>query len=497
MKIIHTDKITNHEMWNWPDEDKQWVYCALDSMLTREIHDTLKPMLAEDANCSLIYNFERALQGPALEMMLRGIKIDGFERHNMIKSLTQENIDIQEHLNACSSVFGVPEINPRSSKQLLKFFYETLGLPEQKVWDAKKHKMRTSTNRPSLEKLADYLIAQPFTHTIFALRDISSQLGVLKTGIRDGRIYTSLNQGKETGRWSSSGSAFGDGRGLQNIMDSLRGIFIPDEEYRMGYSDLEQAESMCVAYLSRDEAYIQAHLSGDVHSFVANLIWPDIKDVKNTIYYRHWTYRDLAKRAAHATNYYATPSTISKHLKIPYPLAEEFQRKYFAAFPGIKKWHLEVAQKLQLTGCLTTALGRKRVFFSRLRDDATLREAIAYEPQSLVAEILSLGMYRAWSRLRHKGFQLLLPVHDAILYQFKVGNENLISQVEEAMTFPIVIKERLMVIPTETLVGYNWRKYDKKNPTINPQGMVKFGTDEAKAQVSPRQGVGLLGRIIS
>ena len=58
------------------------IYNAMDSLLTAEILGELKTLLPGD-NASpelqgpkLIYDFERALQAPALEMMLRGWRID-------------------------------------------------------------------------------------------------------------------------------------------------------------------------------------------------------------------------------------------------------------------------------------------------------------------------------------------------------------------------------------------------------------------------------------
>lgn len=475
-------------------DQKQWVYNGLDSCLTHEIHGVTHPLL-DPAHTERIYKFERALQGPALDMMMIGIKIDPFERSRMIDKLFLEKDRMQAYLNELVRVFDKWQLNANSPKQLAELFYVTLGLPEQKTWDGPKSEMRVTTNREALENLSEWTQAKPFVMAILALRDIGQHLSVLQTGIRDGRIYTSLNQGKETGRWSSSSSAFGDGRNLQNIMESLRGIFIPDIGQRLAYSDLGQAESLAVAYLSGDENYIAAHKSGDVHAYVAHMLWPDVKDI-HAFYYRHWTYRDLAKRAAHATNYYATPQTIAKHLKIPLELAQEFQRLYFQQFPGIRKWHTYVAMTLGTEAALTTPWGRMRVFFNRLNDDVTLREAIAYCPQSIVADYLNMGMYRVWKERKALDTQLLLPVHDAILYQFPIAADHCISKIERLMSFPIEVKDingfsRVMQIPVDTKSGYNWKPFGN----TNLQGMVKYGSKEYKTQ-RPPETVGLLDRVL-
>ena len=495
-RVIQTADITTPFMVELTTDQKLWIYNGLDSPLTREVSDQLRPLLAADPNAQLIYKFERALQAPALEMMMRGIKIDPFEKDGLLKESSAELIRIENHLNAMAKALGQFGLNARSPKQLIRFFYEVLDLPEVTAYS--NGTWRPTTNRQALEKLSDYLIAKPFIHAILAIRDLGQQLAVLRTGIRDGRIYTSLNQGKETGRWSSSPSAFGDGRNLQNIMDSLRTIFVPDEGLRLGYSDLKQVESNIIAYLSGDEDYIAAHLSGDVHTAVAEMVWPGVKDV-NQLYYRHWTYRDLSKRAGHATNYMISVNALAKALKIPPALALEFQRLYFGRFPKIRELQAFIARTIQVDGCLISPLGRKRQFFGRLDDEATIREAVAHCAQGLAADILSYGMYWVWKRLRGKGVQLLLPVHDALLYQYSIGEDHLVTAVEKEMCFPVSITDqygitRLTQIGVDSKVGYNWRPHTKERP--NTFGMMKFGSKEANAQRPPKN-TGLLDRVLS
>ena len=70
-----------------------------------------------------------------------------------------------------------------------------------------------------------------------------------------------------------------------------------------------------------------------------------------------------------------------------------------------------------------TRNGRRRRFFGRLNDDATIREAIAYDPQGSVGDILNLGMLQVW---RDNTCQLLLQIHDAILVQYPESREETI-----------------------------------------------------------------------
>ena len=61
---------------NWPasNQDREHIYNGLDSALTFEIFEVLEKQL--DEVTSKTYKLERSLQGPVLEMQLRGVLID-------------------------------------------------------------------------------------------------------------------------------------------------------------------------------------------------------------------------------------------------------------------------------------------------------------------------------------------------------------------------------------------------------------------------------------
>jgi DNA polymerase I-like protein with 3'-5' exonuclease and polymerase domains len=62
--------------------------------------------------------------------------------------------------------------------------------------------------------------------------------------------------------------------------------------------------------------------------------------------------------------------------------------------------------------------GRRRQFYGRTGDEATIREAVAFEPQSVIADTLNQAMLRLWRKgPAIGGIQLLAQIHDAILLQ--------------------------------------------------------------------------------
>lgn len=493
---------------NWEGGDgfaTYQIYNGLDCCVTHEIYGTLTQQ--KDEHSRLIYNFSRALQAPVLEMMLRGIRVDTFEL-NMLKPKFEKAKTRAEYvLNKLTTSFVGYEINPRSDAQLKKFFYETLGIPE--IWSFAKGEKKLKMDRETLEKLSMYLIARPFVNCILTIRELDKKLSVLNSKMsEDGRMRFNISvAGTETGRFSSSKSAFGEGTNAQNITDELRIIFIPSREKKFCYVDLEQAESRGVAYISGDEKYIHACTSGDLHTTVCKMVWSNLpwtgdpkkdKDIAETPFYRHFTYRDMAKRGGHGSNYHGKPFTMARHLKVAKRIMEDFQEKYFAAFPGIPEYHREVSRRLQIDGYLITPVGRKRYFFDRASDDTTLRKAIAFLPQSLIADVLNLGLWRVWHYMK-RDVDLLLQLHDAILFEYDSWKEDkIVPQVMELMTFPVPINGREMIIPCEAKVGWNWSEKARQKKLVsagwmlaeNPDSMIKYKGHDDRVRVNvPEDGL--------
>ena len=138
--------------------------------------------------------------------------------------------------------------------------------------------------------------------------------------------------------------------------------------------------------------------------------------------------------------------------------------KVKGAFPGIRLWHDEVVKELQTTGNLITPFGRRRQFWGRLDDEHYARKAIAYLPQSLVGDILNLGLYRIWKELFKEGVEILGQVHDAVLGQCPIDKVDiLIPKVLECLNNPIEVKGRKMMIPSDAEVGDSWKNLRKWN----------------------------------
>jgi len=474
------------------------VYNGLDSCLTLEIFQAL-----ESNADNPIYAFERALQAPALDMMLRGWKVDRGAAISGVSELNKKIDRLTYILQTFASVIwdktfkdkdkNTVSLNPASPAQLKEFLYEAMRLPVQYKND--KGVKKPSVDREALEKLDDYLIARPILSCILQIRDLVKQREVFQTEIdNDGRMRYSFNiAGTVTGRPSSSASSEDTGRNIFNIDADLRHIFVADKGWKLCGIDLEQAESREVGWLHGilfdDWRYLDACYAGDLHTTVAKMVWPNLpwtgnkkfdREIAETPFYRGLDYRFMCKKLGHGSNYGGKPYTLAKHAKIEVKLCTEFQEKYFEAFPAMPQWHEWVREQLEESQSLTTPWGRTRHFFGRPNDDSTLREAIAYSPQSSTAERMNLGLWRIWKYMLE--VKLLATVYDAVYFLYKEEEENIvIPKALSLIDIRLTHNRHELIVPGECKLGFNWGAFSDENDVksgkatrINLAGLKKW-----------------------
>jgi DNA polymerase I len=468
---------------------RDWLYCGFDCCVTSEVHDAIYPLHTE--NQRRTSRFEHACQGPALSMQIRGIRIDDDKRKSHIKRLRTLADDRRGDLDAEAKrargygfKWGTGYSPPPG--QLAKLFYEDLKFPKQFHFKTGK----VTTDKKALEKLSKHSKkAKEIVETITTLRDSQKQIEVLEGGISpDGRFRFTMAVGQaDTGRASSYSDPYGLGDNIQNKDQRLRDMFVADPGWVMCNADLEQAESRVIAYISGDEAYISAHEEGNVHVSSAQIFWPnfgwsrDSKENKDRLKYTpapwipqpkplhgelpFYSYYDGSKRNQHGLNYGLTPFGLAIQAGIPRESAREYHHRYFQKFRRILDYHNFVKQELRTTATLTTPLGMEREFFNRPWEDHTIRQGIAFVPQSTVAQICWEGIRRVWSEFDPLDIQVLMNGHDSGLYQFKntpAFAPTAPEYIKTYMTIPVPVwdfsytKERIMAIPVEVGTGANW-----------------------------------------
>lgn len=495
---------------------KAWLYNALDTTGTREIADTLLERMTPAREH--VYTYERALQGPALSMSLKGVRIDVNKRTEMVLALKRELAKEERLISKMEGVVdkwdgveletgyckaeptkrhkwprGVPDgterkcercgisrvkpkpFEPNSPAQTMRLFYKLHGIPEMY-----NKKGEVSTDKETLARMGNkYPQVAHITDAILKVHNLEKQLGSLNAKLSpDNRYHSSFNVGAAwTGRFSSSKSPYMQGGNLQNWAERHRACALPDHGYDIAYADLKQAESNLVAHIADDQAYIDAHKSGDVHTFVTRLVWPQLpwtgdlkKDKAIAKMNPEWDqapghdFRFQAKRIQHGSNYGLTPHGIAMIARIPLIEAKRAQTNYFYSFPGIKAWQESIGRKVKEHAPLVNPLGREIQLMGRPGDPHTYKQALAFIPQSAVADILDLAMWRVWKEQDPHELQLLAQVHDALLLQYLSGRIDIIKKTAHLMRIPVRIGKRILIIEPEVAVGKNWGKRGPDNP---------------------------------
>lgn len=468
MKIINTAEMTPDSLSSF---ERDQVYNGLDCCITAEVIDQLLPQL--DEHTARTYAFSKSLQGPVLEMRLRGVRIDQRRKAHVI----DQYYETLETLNANLEriVFdgiGMAGFNWRSNPDLHGLFYEKLGIP------VIRNQGRPTVNRAALEKMEAYLVARPIVKHIIAMRDLGKKIGFLKTAVDpDGRMRTSYNiAGTSTGRFSSSISEFGTGTNLQNIEEDLRSIFISDPGMKFAKFDAKSGESYAVGAIEwnlfGDPRYLDACESGDPHTATARICWPELpwtgdlardKEIAERPYYRHYSYRFMCKKLGHGSNYEGKAPTLSEQAKVDLQTVVDFQGKYFRAYPAHLQWHEWVDRQVRKAGHLISLAGRKRWFFGRRNDPKVLREAIAYDPQSSLSDIVNQALLNVW---RKRDAVVMMQDHDAITVQYPEEQEDeIIPKILAQLPYPVALaNSRTMVIPYDCKTGWNKGEFSKANP---------------------------------
>jgi len=262
----------------------------------------------------------------------------------------------------------------------------------------------------------------------------------------------------------------------QNIPDGIcRSYFVPDPGKVYGYSDLSQAEARVVAYLSKctkmidefeaaDEAArlgticecgsekLFSKCCGDVHRLsAANVFSKPVSSISHEL-------RSLGKRVKHASNYKMGPYTFSLVSGLPVGMCKKLLKQYFITYPEVLHWHEKIQQQIIETKILTNPFGRWRMFFGHPYSDDTLREAVAFIPQSTIPDIVNLAYIKA----QEAGIQILTQAHDALLWQsYKEDVKEAAEFVEKALIVPVPIDENTTItIPVDTNVGESWSEDD-------------------------------------
>lgn len=164
------------------------AYNGVDVLATRQCLDQMLTQLGPETSAT--YDFSRSLQGPALEMSLRGVLVDQNRKAEVIDEFYDQIDTLERSLSRIVlEGVGMAGFNWRSPKDLQTLFYDRLDIPPITF------KGRVTTDRAAREKLNQYMIARPIVAHLNMISELAKKITVLRTEIDpDGRIRTKIGR---------------------------------------------------------------------------------------------------------------------------------------------------------------------------------------------------------------------------------------------------------------------------------------------------------------
>jgi len=501
--------VTNADVESLLPSLRQQAYNCMDSALTVGIHETLAAKLAAKPDAALVYAFERAMQGPAMTMAVRGIAVDEAAAGQVLGRLVMSEARVTAAMRTLAAVWmgdaagtsdtaeirrgleaGRPPtgLNPHSTKAVPALFYGALeegGCGERPYKRAAKRVANAEGGSPTPGSTANedaLLMLQArspvvgvMAHLVLRareLRKLRSFVGARRSP--DGRLRSSFNVGATTsGRWSFSKNCFRDGLNFGNIPKSARGMFVPSEPgWVMVNVDLKQAESYVNAYLCNDANYILDHETGDPHAKIAMTIYGHLMPLgaleaawvrqPHPAVPKGKAPRQLCKGLAHGTPYGIQERKSSKLTGIPIRDIVTFREGFFGRYPGVLARIEGMPERLAASRRHVSLCGRPHVYTGHPRDPDTHRAALADEPQGIVADVLNVALWRLWRRhdvgAAAPHLRLLSQGYDSVLFECR--EEDVAAArlaCEDAFNIPLTAESgATFTIPHDFGQGYSW-----------------------------------------
>ncbi len=341
--------------------------------------------------------------------------------------------------------------------QLSGVLFDDLGLPTAGL--KKTQRGYYSTNAKVLDELAR---SYPVVADVLSYREKakikSTYLDALPALVAgDGRIHTTLNQTvTATGRLSSSNPNLQNIPTRSELGHRVRTAFtVPAGSVFMA-CDYSQIELRLLAHLSGDEGLVRAFCEGeDFHAeTAASVFGVDVSEVTHEM-------RSRAKAVNFGIVYGQQAFGLASSLGIPRREAQDMIDRYFAAYPGVRRYLDQVVADAHANLWVQTMYGRKRHVPDVAARNANMRNfgertAMNHPMQGSAADIIKLAMVAVDERMRQEGLKskLVLQIHDEL--DFEVPEDELETMSELVkQTMEGVVELRVPLV-AEVSWGKNW-----------------------------------------
>lgn len=447
------DVAASHLTCSLPAPTEELPRAALDAFAACALVPVLRKKLEDDGSWELFSTIEMPLVSVLADMERTGLHADA----DILRAQSDElGAEVRQMVGRIHEAAG-EEFNVDSPMQLSHVLFDVLKLPTFGL--KKTRRGYYSTNAKVLDDLSR---ESPLVADVLEYRERakikSTYLDALPALIRrDGRIHTSLNQTvAATGRLSSSDPNLQNIPTRSELGHRVRTAFTVPEGSVFLACDYSQIELRLLAHLSADENLVQAFNEGeDFHAATAARVFDvPVNEVTGAL-------RSRAKAVNFGIVYGQQAYGLATSLKIPRAEAQDMIDRYFAVYPGVRRFLDEQVAFARKNGYVTTMYGRKRHIKDINARNYQMRAfgertAMNHPMQGTAADIIKIAMVRVAARLREEGLasKLVLQIHDEL--DFEVPQEEveaLSALVRETMEGVCELRVPLVA---DVSVGANW-----------------------------------------
>ncbi|HKT95077.1 MAG TPA: DNA polymerase I [Paraburkholderia sp.] len=430
-------------------------YAAEDADVTLQLHLALYPQISPEKGLDYVYREIEMPTSRVLRKMERnGVLIDAERLEKQSAEIAVRLVELEQQAYALAG----GEFNLGSPKQIGQIFFEKLQLPVVK----KTPSGAPSTDEEVLQKLAeDYPLPKLLLEHrgLAKLKSTYTDKLPRMVNAQTGRVHTNYAQAVAvTGRLASNDP------NLQNIPvrtgegRRIREAFIAPPGCKIVSADYSQIELRIMAHISGDESLLAAFKRGDdIHRATASEVFGVTPlEVSND-------QRRIAKVINFGLIYGMSAFGLASNLGITRDAATLYIDRYFARYPGVKRYMDETRMEAKSRGYVETVFGR-RLWLPEInggngpRRQAAERAAINAPMQGTAADLIKLSMIavQQWLDKRKIGTKMIMQVHDELVLE--VPDDELAEVRKRLPELMCSVAKLKVPLVAEVGVGANWEE---------------------------------------
>ena len=391
-------------------------YSAKDSFMAFVLANEIEAYLKKTGMSSLAWRLMDSIP-VLLSMHEEGLKVDLVRAQRWSNDLQNKLVETGMKWSSKVQPFaianGAKEVNPLSTQQVHKLFYQWLGMEEKR----NKQDGVTVDAEALYDLKREYPEYADIISTLEEHRDTNKQFSTYAKTLaglfaeNKDRVHPQyLPGGIEGDTFGRKGGASTGRLGvsnpnIQNQILEARRMYIPDSPRHVYLEyDYSQAELRVIAAVARDEQLSRALGTSDIHQTTADRLGIPRPIAKNTIY---------------ASSYLGGAKTIQSMMKrkglfVEIKAIKRAQALLRQEYTRMFAWQASIIALGQAQGYIINAFDRVRFFYDKENDAPEMADFI---PQSTVADITWYILGQLEVAARKYGGRVVTIVHDSFLLQ--------------------------------------------------------------------------------